>query len=283
MKIITVQFDYGNGNQYARMLEVFRKSCAECMPNVKFEAIQLPAPSTYHPGYTTGMGSNVYKMRVWQQVMEKATETVAFCDCDMIALRSIEDAEQVDFDLAYTVRKSATIPINGGVLFVRPTAAGKAAMAKLNEIDDLMFTDVDLHHKWRAKYAGMNQAAFGYLLENHSDIAKMVALPCAVYNSCCDTWPTIDKEARLVHIKGNLRRGLVANMPESQFESYLRFTVRTWKRLDGGAQPTNEFVQMKPERREIGVQNATLPEAVGVPAEGSRSVSFNQFRRRYRG
>lgn len=281
MKIVTVTFDYPGNGQYRRLFNVFRASCAAVMPEVKFEAIEIAPPADIKAGYSTGMNSNVHKLRVWQRVMETATETVAFCDCDMIALGSIADVDRLDFDLAYTVRKHPTIPINGGVVFVRPTEAGRAAMRRWNEIDDLMFCDHKLHQAYRRKYAGMNQAAFGYLLERHADIAKMVPVPCALYNSCCETWPQIGPDTRMVHLKGPLRRGLLAGSGPSAFQSYLRPVVLAWRKYAGLDVEPVEIPRAPGGKR---LPHTTLDQAAAIAMRRPVHTATNmgQLRRRFK-
>ena len=238
MKIVTVQFDYDRHDDYKRMFSVFAKSCHEVMPGVKFEPYFVQAPA-FVPGMGLGKLSNAHKFRIWMAVMEKATETVAFMDCDMMALRSIEDADRFDFDLAYTrhvigMRRYSRIPFNNGLIFVKPTKGGLAIMRKWNEIDELMFNDAALHRQWKAKYPGMNQTAFGYLLERHPDLGKIIDLPCPEWNSCCDRWHDAGPDTRIVHIKGDLRRALMHRVSINQIARDLWQVARKWREYEEG-------------------------------------------------
>lgn len=231
MKIITVTFDYRGKSDYARLMAVFKASCAKVMPAVTFEEHRLPPPASIKPGYSQGCCSNTHKLRHWVRVMETATETVCFADCDMLALRSIEDAEELDFDLAYTKRTSARIPNNGGVVFVRPTEAGRACMARWLELNEAMFINHTLHEFWRRKFAGMNQAAFGCLLSHHRTKAKMLPIPCAQWNACNEDWRFVPaNSARLVHLKGDLRRALLGNVNMNQVLPAQKYIVGEWRK-----------------------------------------------------
>lgn len=225
MKIISVSFDYAASTDYARLMAAFRASCARHMPAVAIEELRLSAPMI-RPGKTRGEASNTHKLRAWVKAIDHAAETVCFADCDMLALRSIEDVEALDFDLAYTVRTKGWPPMNGGVVFVRPTDMGRALVKRWNQINTQMYRDDVLHNFWKRKYAGMNQAAFGCLLANHGTRARIITLPCAEWNACNEDWATINGSTRLMHIKGELRRmvlGYVATPPA------LERAVREWR------------------------------------------------------
>ena len=266
MKIVCVVFDFHGDNKYHRLYDVFKRSCEKVMPHIKFEGIQMKPP-TIKPGYSQGQNANVAKMRVWAQIMENAKEMVCFADCDMLALKTIEDIEKIDFDVAYTCRKHSSIPVNGGIMFVRPTERGKAFMRLLNAVDDKMYCDKVLHQRWRSKYAGINQAAFGYVLEKHSDVAKMVPISCEFWNSCCDTWREIGGQTRIVHVKGPLRKLLVGNAPIGSFSPWLREVAALWHAYEGRAEvnpDSFEFRRKTPRFTGFQLQRAKTPEAVPI-------------------
>ncbi len=69
-----------------------------------------------------------------------------------------------------------------------------------------MYEDQVFHQIWRDKYAGMNQASLGWMLENTVGIADIISLPCRKWNICQEDWTKIDGESACVHIKSKLRR-----------------------------------------------------------------------------
>jgi len=229
VRLITCCFDYTGKTDYTRLQRVYRASCEAVMPEVRYEHHELCAPKI-KPGYSQGMCSNTLKLKHWVALVEEAQETICLTDCDMLALRSVADADKLDFDLAYTFRTRAHMPFNGGVVFVRPTPEGKALMRRWLKINDDMFHNHVFHEMYRRKYAGMNQAAFGFLYEHPRGKSKMLGLPCAQWNACNEDWPTVkDSGTRLVHIKGDLRRALLQDRSTRGIQPQLHYIVGQWR------------------------------------------------------
>lgn len=65
--------------------------------------------------------------------------------------------------------------------------------------------DKELHELYRKKYAGMNQTAFGWMLENYEKEIKIVSANCAEWNLYSEHWKDINDYSRILHIKGRLR------------------------------------------------------------------------------
>ena len=230
MRLLTCCFDYASKGDYGRLQRVYRASCEKVMPEVRYEHHEL-CPPKIKPGYSTGMCSNTLKLRHWVRLVEDATETICLSDCDMLALRSVADADALDFDIAYTVRTNiGRIPFNGGVVFVRPTAECKAFMRRWLKINDDMFHNHVFHEMYRRKYAGMNQAAFGFMYEHPRDKCRMLGLPCAQWNACNEDWPGIPGNgARLVHLKGHLRRALLSDVHIRAVSPQVHYIVGEWR------------------------------------------------------
>lgn len=153
--------------------------------------------------------SNTLKLAIWQKEMEKLPdgEFICFADCDMLLLKSPEDVFSHDFDIAYTERLRKSPPVNGGIVFAKNTEKARQFMMKWHEVNDKMYANPSFHNHYRQKYAGMNQAAFGWLLEHPKEYtAKLKSVPCKTYNSCNETWHIIDDNTMMIHIKGELRK-----------------------------------------------------------------------------
>ena len=230
MRIICVQFDFEErGEIYAPLLEVFRRSCAAHMPDVTFEAIRVPPPKIKE-GVTRGFSTNTAKLAIWAKAVAESQEPLLLSDCDMLCLRDLRDVWDKDFDIAYTVRSGCRLPFNSGVVFVKATDAARKFVAEWRDVNDRMFSNSTLHSPYRTKYSGMNQAAFGYLLERRTvPHAKIIALPCKEWNCCNEDWEKVDlKTTRLVHFKGSLRAA--ALQPGSVPPSAVATLVKEWKR-----------------------------------------------------
>jgi len=213
VKYIVVQFDYPNRKgMYEKLLKVFEQSVKENDPEneVIVKRVSYPQIKT-----KACFSSNTHKLAIWVSEMEKLQEgdELCFIDCDMMVLKSPNDVFQKDFDIAYTERpksrKDTRLPVNGGVVFCRNNERSRQFMKRWKEVNDKMFRNPGFHQIWRKKYAGMNQSAFGYLLEHPKEYkAKLFPVPCNTYNVCNESWHKVgvDKNIRIVHIKSDLRR-----------------------------------------------------------------------------
>ena len=205
MKICTVCFDYKDRPQYARLLRVFRESVRFHMPDVEFVEIRPPAPP-YEPDRIAGFLDNTFKLHHWLKFFRETNDNIIFADCDMLAIRHAHHAFNTDFDVAYTaITQPYKAILNGGIIMTKPTEAAYRFMTELYEINNLMFQDIAFHETWRARYAGMNQAAFGCVLETGISGAK-------VHRYMTWEWNAIDRDLKLmnektvfVHFKSKIR------------------------------------------------------------------------------
>ena len=120
MKIVTTQFDGPVSTDYKKLLTVFKKSVEQYMPGVDFIELLLDAPEK-RADKKYGFISNSAKLESWVEFLRTCEDDVIFTDCDMLMLKSAQGAFDSEFDIAYTKRyRSSHIPINGGVVMVRP-------------------------------------------------------------------------------------------------------------------------------------------------------------------
>lgn len=209
MKIISVQFDWKGTNRYQILSQVFEHSVKKNCPDVELELIKVQAPDRTHKCRSKSFCANTLKLDLWLKALNETDQNVVFMDCDMIILKDISDAFNYDFDIGYTKRTRASMPYNGGVVFVKNTPEAKQFIQLWKNINDRMYKDNAFHNPYREKYAGMNQAAFGYILEKEKFKAKLKQFPCAVWNACDDDWRNMNKETRIVHVKSGLRRSVL--------------------------------------------------------------------------
>ena len=185
------------------------------MPDVEFISIDIPPPAKIK-GKARNFKYNTTKLEIWKNYMDTATEPIIFADCDMLALKDASPAFDIDFDVAYTARTRVNrIPMNGGIVFARPTEGARLFFSKWLEVNNKMFYgsesgDSAFHHKWRVKYAGMNQAAFGYLyeelyLKNKLDL-KLHKYLTIDWNAVDCDWVNVNERTHFVHFKSKLRQ-----------------------------------------------------------------------------
>jgi len=214
LKIISVQFDYSGTNRYKILSQVFGYSVKKNCPNAELEMIRVRAPGHERKVRSKSFSSNTLKLDLWLNALNKTDDNVVFMDCDMIVLKDISPAFNLDFDIGYTKRTGSHIPYNGGVVFVRNTPAAKEFIQLWKKINKKMYEDYEFHRPWRDKYGGMNQAAFGYIMEKEKNFkAKLKEFRCDVWNSCDDNWKKLDDTTRVIHIKGGLRRSVLMQKP----------------------------------------------------------------------
>jgi hypothetical protein len=229
VKIITVQFEFEENEKYETLLNVLKYSAKVNMPHVKFLDIRIPPPEVKQlPGYRM-LISNTYKLQKWVEELEKGNrgDKFVFLDADMLILNDFSEVfEKYKFDVAYTYRVSGRLPLNGGVMFARSTRKGKNFFKEYLEINNEMLNNVKFHLPWRKKYAGMNQAALGWMLEESRNNAKILALPCPMWNVCNEDWPNMLPDAYILHIKSRLRLMCLDQKPPSRDIKYL---VDIWK------------------------------------------------------
>ena len=120
-------------------------------------------------------------------------------------------------------------PYNGGVLFVRPNERSLEFFKIMLDINNQMLADKTMHDPYRRAYAGINQAAFGYMMENHNGLCGMLQLNCSTWNACDNTWLDYGDHVKMIHIKSALRRYCLRDRPIP--DEYL-FLVEMWEKYE---------------------------------------------------
>jgi len=233
VKIVTVQFNYPKElrrTPYDKLYETFKKSIEQNAPQCELVELKPKAPEVNASLQKISFTSNTLKLKLWCDYLEKATEPVVFADCDMLCLRDpaevfrlktndtkvlfAEDIEANFFDIGYTERHNdynRRLPINGGIIFANPTEATKQFFRRWYEVNCLMLANKNIHRSFHEKYGGINQAAFGYMLEaepkEHNAVLK--AFPTRIYNAVDCDWHLINDKTMFVHYKSALRRAVL--------------------------------------------------------------------------
>lgn len=272
MTIFTVQFDYKGQEMYERLVRVFKKSALRVMPDVHFEERNLKCPGSKIPK-THFRLSNTLKLREWVNWLDYTEDNTVFMDCDMLLLQDISSAFENDFDIAYTVRTSAKMPMNGGVVFAKPTEGARKFLHAWNDINDKMFANPTFHHPYRVKYAGMNQAAFGYLMEHPVEGVKLLRLPCAIWNSCSEDWNKVNASTRIVHVKSVLRKVVLGGN-----RSAYKPITDIWRAYEKDNDPELYLKRLRPMSEE---EKQKLERLIAKNPE-DRSLSDLDFLRNYR-
>lgn len=217
MRIITVCFDYPGTEKFKTLCKVFEMSCKvnSAIPQETFliKPPQVSRKKSYH--------SNTDKLDIWNEVVQSSNEDLILMDCDMLLRHDITCGFDSVVDIGYTYADyERKLPFNGGVMFVKNTKKAKEIMNRWTQINRKMIDDSQFHLVYKQKYAGINQASWGYLLEQGIDADR---LPMSVYN-LCDMWPVSD--AKVVHYKSRLRKAVFNELPENRFA----YWVKEWEK-----------------------------------------------------
>jgi len=246
VKIISVQFDYPGSSRYDKLSRVLEYSIKKNCPGAEFKLIRIAAPTSWRTKKC--FASNTVKLQRWVEEMEATDDDIIFLDCDMIVLRDLHDAFKMDFDVALTVNGTGSIPYNGGAVFCHNTQAARDFIRLWNKCNIELYNDMRKHLKWRTKYAGMNQAALGYMLETNaakphdmlSDTRKIKAsesivnikrLPCSIWNVCKNDWRTMNDKMYILHVKSALRTAVLDPRANAMYFRAFSAAIKIWRRM----------------------------------------------------
>lgn len=191
---------------YLTLYKAFERSVKENMPDANI--ICLDDQPKFPKGRTKRYQAMTARLRQWATVLPTIKGDILLADCDIVFNGDMMKVfDDYDFDIAYTKRKHRNKPINGGIIWMRDTPRARRFMQMWHEVNVKMFKDIEFHNKWKKKFRGMNQPAFGYLLKNpKKHKCKMVGLPCLKYNACDPEWAKIKDDVVAIHLKTQLRK-----------------------------------------------------------------------------
>lgn len=221
---------YGS-RDWARLAGVLEATAAEhCGSWPRRIAAISRAPARGGTGVTTHL-ANTHKLDVWCDRVDQAADgdELLLIDADVMILRPLDDVWTVPFDLAYTVRDYA-LPFNLGVIFARVTPATRRFFRLWHAENLRIFRPGDEAAAWRRRFGGVNQAAFGRLLERGELNGLAIrALPCREWNCEVSSWRQFDPDVtRIVHINGQLRRQVFHRDRMPAFQDL----VSRWRAID---------------------------------------------------
>lgn len=227
MKFIACEIDNQHLHRYAKLLRAFKNSIQTNCPSDSLEVKTIDL-SEYKEAHhiKNSYYCNSAKLMYWAEKVSEETDNLCLIDGDTVVLKDMNHVFDLDFDIAYTQRsKGERLPINGGVLFIKPSEKVVSFMREWSRINNLMLKDVNFHRIWYNIYNGMNQASFGYMLEHHKDL-KIISLPCAKYNACDpQNWVNVDDDTHVIHIKSALREVCLLGMDVPLYKK----AVDIWK------------------------------------------------------
>jgi hypothetical protein len=227
LRIVTVVF---GGEPYETLARVFERSVEIAMPAARFTRLECPVP--VEDGRPWDCRMNTAKLRLWIEAAERYPgDNLVLADCDMLAVGDAAAAfADRDYDIGYTTRASL-LPLNGGILFVRPTRAARRWLRALWQVNEDMRTDPEFHGPWRRLYHGMNQAAMGCLIEYPLKGVRVRAFPGARFNMIGQSWVALGPESVFIHVKSTLRRAVLGEQLSPRDERLCRAAAERWRQM----------------------------------------------------
>jgi hypothetical protein len=207
MKAHAFAFPCRQDNRWQRMSAVLAYSCKKHGLEIEIHMMPIPPDMDHDPK----VASNHDKLKLWNDVVQAATDPILLLDADMFCQRNpLELAKTVEHVGITWRMEGQEIPLNAGFVFVQPTPEAKAFFRAWVEADDLLRANPGLHLKYRQKWAGMNQSSLGMLIETQSP--PLTRLECVDYN-LVEPWAGIETAA-FVHIKSKAQYHIFSNTRE---------------------------------------------------------------------
>lgn len=231
MRVMSAFFDSDRSDgMYERFLKVWEYSAKKNSGGI-VDVVKIPPPKTVG-GDPYLHNANHAKLKVWRDYIESVNDDVVLMDADTLVLRDLTHVfEKNRFDVAVTTRDRTTrLTINGGVVFVRntPEALGIINLWHLSDIE--LHNDKKLHERFRAKYGGMNQSSYGYMITKKMP-GKIIELPCSVYNQV-EWWRNRKVKPCVVHYKSQLRHAVLSKRHTNAVSYNMRDAVGVWRKYE---------------------------------------------------
>ncbi len=221
-----------HGDMYRRLARVHEYTAKKHCAGWDVSVDEIPDPGRGPIEARQSFVWNTEKLREWRAFVLTADDgdELLLADADTAVLRPLDPVWDHSFDVAYTVRERG-LPLNGGIVFVRVSAASRQFFDAWWDANLLLFNDPVEHAPWRSKYAGMNQASFGYVLEKVDHDAKLIKLPCQEWN--CVQWTGFDQGTRVLHVKSGLRRATFGLLKkEERPRPHAQRLIALWHKLE---------------------------------------------------
>lgn len=227
MQIVGVYFKGKGACEYDHLAKVWEFSAKKTHPedNVILLELEVPLNSNTHEE------RNAYKFNSWNRIIQQTKEDTILMDVDTVLFDNISHVFEKDFDICYTTRKRISLPLNGGVIFVKSTDRSRKFFEEWQKIDKDLLENRRKYSKWIKEYNGQNQASFGYMIETYKDIS-LHTVPCEVYNACQEDWERIGKKTKVLHVKGDLKRLCSQSKSKKTLLDKYKKAYLAWKKIE---------------------------------------------------
>jgi len=223
------------GDHFRRMARALEYSALRHAPAWRVEVRQVPPPSGVYRS-TLGVPAhehNSAKLDHWRDRITAAADgdRVLLIDVDTMITGPLDPVWDLPFDLAYT-SAAERLPLNAGVVFVRVSPSTRGFLEQWAAVNRSFLGDAAALRPWRARYAGINQAALGFMLERAGHGCQVARLDGAIWNCEDSTWRRFDPATtRIVHLKSDLRRAIFRGLARPALSTL----VAAWRELEAAA------------------------------------------------
>jgi hypothetical protein len=223
------------GDEFRRMARALEYSALRHAAGWRVEIVEIP-PAV---GYRSTLGvpaheHNSAKLDRWRDIIAAADDgdRVLLIDADTMITGPLDPVWDLPFDLAYTTAADR-LPLNAGVVFVRASSRSRGFLEQWAAVNRSFLGDAAALRPWRTRYAGINQAALGFMLERAGHGCQVAQLPGEIWNCEDSTWKRFDPAlTRIVHLKSDLRRAIFRGLAPRPVLTPL---VAAWRALDAAA------------------------------------------------
>jgi hypothetical protein len=210
--IVTAHFDRGD---YGDLLKVMRRSSIAAM-GIDPTVIKVDAPRKKDINADCAAAF----VPLARHVIDAGVPAIC-SDADMLFLGDMRDVFGLDFDIAYTVRNTPDF-VNTGMWFYRPTDAARRFVKLWLQC----LANPSKTH--RRKYGPADQGAFVHALEMNTE-AKLLPLPCRVWNATQYEWDSIGTDTKAIHIKSELRDLCLRGESKKPLRDYHHRLAGLWR------------------------------------------------------
>lgn len=215
---------YTDDEKYRTMLEVYKRSIKKYEPKLKIITYKLNVKDIknfivpFYPNQPNKIPKEYFlipiftrRIKYHMDFIHKTNDNVIFSDCDMLMNSSIGNVFKEDFDIAFTTRTNEFINI--GIIFAKPNDRSKRFFEDWYKKATQLMKKPEKIDLFKHKYtSAIDQCALGLTLkwyeEYNPNNLKVKYFPSSDYNSCQDTWDSVSKNTKFIHIKSGLRKSL---------------------------------------------------------------------------
>lgn len=241
------------GERYIRMMRALEASIRHHIPSATVIAETIEGPGKPGP-----IPSNHAKLERWVEFVCKTPGRIILLDADMIVNGDLSGVWG-DWDAAVTKRTDAPMPYNAGAVYINDTDGARRFIERWWDWELEYINNRDKYREDYKRYAGPNQTALGFLLNEKGRDFTVEILPCAEWNACPDDYHDLAR-ARVIHYKGRMQRFALSDVEMHKVPAEFKAGVQLWRSYDSTAHGED-------------VKETERLERVNIPSMGAHNIA----------